>query len=348
MPFTLEQIENIANAALDFHMEKGVVTKQHLQNRPLLAALKAKQKTFPGGKGDITLRTRLTTSVHTQGYSQDDQVSYSNPANIKVAHYPWREIHTGIQVTLTELKTDGISVVNTNGTQVTEHSDREDTALANIFEDKLDEMSEGWAIDMNLDSWKDGTQDAKKFAGITSIVLEDPTSAVVVGGIDQSANALWRNRATLAIASSSSTWSQQPLTRTLNSEIRQLTRYGGGPTNYFAGSAFLDAVEAELRANGQYTNQGWSNTNGVDLGMADAKLKGKQLVYDPTLDDLGKSKYLYALDLNNIFLDVMDGEDMKKHNPARPEDRYVIFRAMTWTGGMVGRRRNSSGVYSIA
>jgi hypothetical protein len=44
---------------------------------------------------------------------------------------------------------------------------------------------------------------------------------------------------------------------------------------------------------------------------------------------------------------VMEGEDMKKHNPARPADKYVLYRAQTWTGGLVCRQRNTSGVYSI-
>src|SRR5262249_30887573 len=124
--------------------------------------------------------------------------------------------------------------------------------------DKLDELSEGWAISMNNDMWLDGTQDPKKFPGIQSIILQDPTAAVVVGGIDQNANPKWRNRATLGIASNSTNWVQQPLIRKLNSEWRQLTRYGAKPTLCLAGSDFLDGLEAELRANGQYTNNGWS------------------------------------------------------------------------------------------
>lgn len=348
MPFTLDELESIANAALDFHMDRGQIHKQHIQKKPLLDAMMRRKKTFPGGKGEITVGVRMTTSVTTQGYTHDDQVTYSNPANIKRAKYPWKEIHCGIQVTLTELKMDGVSVVDTNGARTSNHSDRELTALANILQDKLDEMSEGWAESMNLDLWKDGSHDPKKFPGLMSVILDDPTDAVIVGGIDQAANPMWRNRAKLGISSGQANWNQQPLIRALNSEWRQLTRYGGRPSLLLAGSDFLDALEAELRANGQYTQNGWAQQGGVDVGMSDPRLKGMQIVYDPTLDDLSRSKYMYAIDLDNIFPMVMEGEDMKRHSPARPEDRYVIFRAMTWTGGLVARRRNSSGVYSIS
>lgn len=39
---------------------------------------------------------------------------------------------------------------------------------------------------------------------------------------------------------------------------------------------------------------------------------------------------------------------MKRHNPARPADKYVMYRALTWVGGLVCRQRNANGVYSIA
>jgi hypothetical protein len=35
------------------------------------------------------------------------------------------------------------------------------------------------------------------------------------------------------------------------------------------------------------------------------------------------------------------------HNPARPADKYVLYRAKTWVGGLVARQRNTSGVYAI-
>ena len=41
----------------------------------------------------------------------------------------------------------------------------------------------------------------------------------------------------------------------------------------------------------------------------------------------------------------MEGEEWKQHNPARPAQQYVMFRAKTWTGGLMCRRRNGCGVY---
>jgi hypothetical protein len=70
--------------------------------------------------------------------------------------------------------------------------------------------------------------------------------------------------------------------------------------------------------------------------------------YDPTLDDLGKAKYLYCLDMRRLYPMVISGENMQKQTPARPENKYVFYRAVTWAGGLVCDQRNAHGVYSIA
>ncbi len=345
--FTIDQLNNIANAALDYNL-KGGAMDQAIQEKPLLKALKSSQKTFPGGKEFITGPVKGVHTSTVQGYTNDDTVTYSNPTNLKRWQYKWYELHCGISVPHTELKVDGISVVDTNGENTTQHNDRDLTVLTNIFEDKIQDMNEGWAESFNEMLWQDGTQDSKAVPGILSLILDSPATGTT-GGLDRAANSWWRNRASLAIASNSGTWANQPLVRVLQQEIRQLRRYQGGkPTKCFAGSDFLDALEMELRSNGTFTQDGWAKSGRIDLSVADLAFKGIPIEYDPTLDDLSRAKYGYFLDMKNLQLMPMEGEDLKLHNPSRPEDKYVLFRAQTWTGGFVAKMLRSSGVYSIA
>jgi hypothetical protein len=44
----------------------------------------------------------------------------------------------------------------------------------------------------------------------------------------------------------------------------------------------------------------------------------------------------------------MDGNKYKKHNPARPYDRMVMYNGISMTAVMVARQLNTSGVYDIA
>ena len=343
MPFTAAELVNISNATLDVYLKKQP-TSSTIQNKPFLKALMAKKKTFPGGKGEISLPVKGDYTTTLQGYTHNDQVGYSNPANIKRAAYPWKELHCGIELTLTELKHDGISITDSAmGDKTSEHSDRELTRLVNILEDKYEDMNEGYERSLNEMLWKDGTQDAKEIPGIRALVKNVPTTGTV-GGLDQSVLTWWRNRTSLSV--DSSTPSNQNMINTLQAEWRQLRRFGGNPDLFLAGSDFPDALEKEIRSSGTYTDNGF--TGKQDASMGDIMWKGKPIVYDPTLDDLSLDKFLFVFDTSHVYLDCMEGEDKKVHFPARPHDEYVMYRAFTTTAGMCADQLNCHGVYSIA
>lgn len=347
MPFTAQELDNIGQAVMDYKMNVPKVTAQTLQDKPLLAAMESATKEFPGGKDNITVRVKGAYSTTIQGFEHDDTVTYGNPANLKTATYPWKLIHSGISFTMHELLKAGISISDsTSGKGETRHSENEKIVLVDLLEDKVDDMMEGTERGMNEMFWKDGTQDAKVVPGLRSFILDDPTTATVVAGIDQATNTWWQNRASLGVASSDA--SLQGLVAKLQKEFRQLRRYGGRPNLFLAGSDFIEWLEKELRAKGNYTLEGWTSKGKTDAGMADISFKGLQVQYDPTLDDMSRSKYGYVLDTRHIYPKVVQGENKKKHNPARPENKYVFYRAQTWVGGLVCDQRNCHGVYSIA
>lgn len=347
MAFTTQELENIAAASLDYYI-KGDAFAQTIQEKPLLAALTKKQKTFPGGKENISIPVVFDYTTAISGFSHLDTVTYANPANLKRVVYPWKEIHAGITVSLTELKHDGISVTDSlNGASTSKHSEREEVALTGLLENKLADMSEGWARTFNDMLWKDGTQDAKVVPGLASLITDDPTTGTV-GGINRATVAAWRNRAATGVNKVIANKTNQTLTKFLRAEVRQLTRFGGKPSLILCGSTAMAKLEEEVFEKGLYTQQGFINKGTNDIGMATIAMRGVgEFVYDPTLDTLGKSDYIYFIDESNIKLFVMDGEDKKQHNPARPHDQYVIYRAMTWTGGLTATKLNGCGVYQV-
>ena len=347
MPFTAQEVENVGQAVLDYHMNTPTVRAQSLQDKPLLKAMMSAEETFPGGKAAIDVRVKGEYTTTIQGFEHDDSVGYSNPANIKTATYPWKLIHSGIQFTMHEMLKAGISITDsTTGKGETRHSENEKIVLADLLKDKVEDMLEGTDRGMNDMFWRDGTQDSKVVPGLTSFILDDPTTATVVAGIDQGANTWWRNRASLGL--SAGTPANQVVVTKLQNEWRQLRRYGGRPNLVLCGSAFLEAMENELRAKGNYTLEGWTSKKSTDASLADISFKGVNFQYDPTLDDLSKSKYCYVMDTRRIHPKVIQGENGKDHKPARPENKYVFYRARTWVGGLVCTQRNAQGVYSIA
>jgi hypothetical protein len=354
MAFTADEIANISAAALDFYV-KGKTFAQSIQEKPLLSAMIAKQETFPGGKEHISIPVQFDYDTSSfQGYTHNDPVGYTNPANIKRAEYDWKELHAGISVTLTELKKDGLSVVDSlHGRSTSQHSQAELTRLTGLLENKLDDMAESWSRSFDKMLHQDGTQDAKEVAGIQSLISYNLSTGLapdsgVVGGIDRATVPLWRNRAAVGAAAITPSGSLQTLTKFLRAELRQLRRYGGGNHLVICGSEVLEALDTEITEKGIYTQEGFAKSD-TDIGLAGISMRGVgRFMYDPTLDDLGLEKRAYFIDTKNVKLKVMDGEDRKTHAPARPATQYVMYRAMTWTGGLVARQLNGCGVYEIA
>lgn len=364
MAFSPDELSNIANAKLETYLDKGTVFKQYVQNKPMLKAFNDAAKSFVGGKEAVSFAVKAGRSGNgLTGYTGDDQVGYYNPTGIKRARFPWKEHHLGIVVTHTELKTDGIDVDENGSDQTTsEMSGREVNTLANLLDEKMDTMGEDYAYSLDLLIHGDGSTDAKALAGIRSIILDNPAVGST-GNIDRTANVWWRNRArTAAYQTQTGQSTDGPITSAtsgggaliqyMQEEERRRTKFKSGGSNIlrFCGSDFIGAVEKEFRANGFYSQTGWGVGSSTDGAMKDVKFDGVPLVYDPTMDDLGYNKRMYVLDVSStgIQLLYMDGQRMKKHNPARPYDRYVWYQGLTMTGVMVARQLNACGVYDIA
>jgi hypothetical protein len=233
------------------------------------------------------------------------------------------------------------------GINTSNHSQRDLTVLVNLLDNKLADMAEQSARSLNTLLWGDGAADAKALAGIRALVTDDPTTGTV-GGIDRSvaANAWWRNHSNVATPVASAATGGGTLITYIQGLYRQLTRFGGRPTHAYCGSDFLAALESELRANGNYSMQGFSA--GKDVSVGSINHMGLEFQYDPTMDDLTFNKRCYLLDLQNIFIQAMDGEWRRRHNPARPENAFVYYTSLTYTGQVVAKQLNSSAVVAIA
>ena len=369
MPLTVAQIDFIATSALDFYMNKGTAFAQTIQDRPLVAAMESKSKTFPGGKGNIEVRVKPTFGAGgvndgLRGFDYDDTVNFYNPANLDVLAFKYRELHLGLSLTLSELKHDGISVVDSAmSASTSNHSDRDKTALINMLEDKLSDLGEQYGRSLNTILWGDGTADPKGMHGLRHFLVPQPALGTV-GGKNRAtaANAYLRNRARTAAfgtavgttsslgvhgggAVTSNPTNGGALWQMLQIELRQLRRYGGKPDTFLAGSDFIGALEVEMRANGYYSQNGF--TRGGDGAVGPMLFDGTTVRYDPTLDDLGLAKRAYWFDCNHINLMKMQNEWRKTHTPARPANQFLMYRSITCTGQVVAKQLNSGLVIDI-
>lgn len=349
---------DLANQLLAFYIKKGPLS-QTTQDKPLLRDLMAAAETFPGGKDNISIPVQgkfmEDTNGFYAGYSNDDSLSFLHGEDVARAEYPLKEMAANFWITHTELKKDGITILD--GQKQREHKSVEAVRITTgVLKSRLANFGESLARARQKMFWRDGTQDPKVIPGVTSILTDDPNNGTT-GGIDRAANVWWRHRALVgALAPGANTGPaithskvDQTLTKTLRAEVRQLVRYGGKPTMLKAGSDFIEALEEEVHEKGIYTQEGFKNEGKTDIGMAKISMRGVgTFEYDPSLDDLGRSKYCYFIDPRHLMVKTMEGEWNKMLTPERPYNYLVFLKTVTDTGALVCDQLNCHGVYAIA
>lgn len=337
---------DIANLLLPLHT-RGRVTSQTMEDKPLLKWFTEKQKTFTGGSGTITDPVQgaymSDNAGFLQGYSQDDQLNFSQAMNALRTSFPWKEVHAGLIITWTELKQDGITI--TDGQKETEHSETELIRLTELLQNRMDDFNESYARAKNRMYWLDGSQDPKATPGVKSILTDTP-GVGSTGGLSRVTYPWWNHRVSFNLSVSAE---NQTLCRFLQAEYRQLRKFGGKPDKLICGSDFITALETEVYAKGILTQEGFQNDGKTKIGMADISLRGVgKFEWDPTLDDMGEGKRCYFMDSRRLTLRPMQDEDNKITTPERPYNYMVFLRDITWTGALIATQMNCHGIYSIA
>lgn len=347
MSLGLVVAQDIANAIL-IEYTRGRTLSQTTIDKPTMRRLRERTKPISAGNRQVSDPVQGTFMADTAGfytgYTQDDVLTFQQAQNILRTFATWYETHAGLIITMTELKENGITILDNQ--QSREHTGREVDILTDLLENRVEDFNESWNRMFNLMLWKDGTQDSKQPPGIASIIIDDPTTGTTMG-LNRATYWWWQNRALTGSNAITPSPTDQNLTRRLRSEIRQLGVFGGRPDFAPCGSEFMDALELEYQAKGLYTQSGFTRgTN--DMGMDQISIKGVgNFVFDPTLDQLAKSKKCYFIDTRRLRLRPMKDEDEKLSTPSRPYNYMVWLRSMTWTGAIDATQLNCHAVYEV-
>lgn len=348
MPFTAEQLSYGGLSQLDFYM-KDKVEDLYNTERPLLKALRAHKKNFPGGNQYIVDKLRKTNDSNFQWFGPDDQVTYNRKRTLAEAKFPWGSAHDGFGLTEEELAANFITV--TDDRSATPTTD-EKWRLVNLITENTATLVEGFGEKMDYHLHLDGTQDADAIVGLDGTIKIDPTSGTL-GTIDQSiaGNAYFRNHVSLDVAKAN-------LKVEMGRMWRKCIRVGGfRPNLILAGTTAIEIYEeiADTTINRQMTISGNGKASAMDIAVNEINYKGVPIIWDPvfeTLDaDLSPTdeweSRIYFLNTNFLKLRPMEGQDMKTRRPPRAYDRYTHYWGLTWRGGLTTNRPSCMAVLTV-
>jgi len=166
--------------ATTLELRRKKLTNQVFMDFPLSFWLMEKGRTRMESGGNKIVEEIRHALGQAEFYADWDQFAIAPQTGISAAEYVWKQARASVAIS-------GIEEAKNNG----------EAQVINLLEAKIDQAKDSLKSAFNTAFWGDGTgSGGKAFAGIKSYIWDAPSGAGTVGGIDQAANAYWRNQVT--------------------------------------------------------------------------------------------------------------------------------------------------------
>ena len=347
--FTAPELTQLGYIGLDHYLRNKPIDQIAVE-RPLLAKLMSKKKSFPGGKEYVVEQVRHSYDSNFQWYFGDASVTYNRKDTVRQAKFEWQGAHDGFSLNEDLLFANGITLTDSSGPSKNSGADM--LQLTNLFEENIETLRLGFEEMFDLDMHRDGTQDVDAFGGLDHLIATAPATGVV-GGIDRATETWWRNNAVLDVTEAN-------LIETMEAQWRACTRNGGRPDFILAGEVFVDtfrrAAKSEisrytiLATSGQNAEMDPSiNAQATSTGL---HFQGVPIVWDPSFEVLDTAdspvqewtSRCYFINTKHMKLRPAAGHDMIARKPPRTHTEYIFYWGLTWKGALTINRSNCHSV----
>lgn len=183
--------------------------------------------------------------------------------------------------------------------------------------------------------YADGTgTSGKEFGGLQLLVADDPTGAGTVGGIDQAANAFWRNQ-TNDLDGGGTTTSSANITGYMNSMWLACKRGQDKPDLIAADDFMYTNYEASLQ---QYAR--FQSSKMADAGFESYRYKGADVVHD----DQCPTNHMYFLNTDYLYVQHSPKRKFKVGKERQVENADYKVIPVFFAGNLTCSNRSLQGV----
>lgn len=364
MAFTIAIATNIAAEILEGYQRPKNPKDALLRvaNKPLLRILMASQEPY-GSAGwaagadltsaDTNIREYIlgdqmkSQSGFYHGTRGDGLLTFKSSTGGVQTICPVGHAHAGWSITHDELNAAGIHVTNNRATTTT----AERNVLIDFLETRKAEYLESIDYMRNKTLFLDGTQDPDVYAGLKSILVDDPTAAGNTLGVSRN-NIWWRHVADTGVGGAGAKPQYSKANQTLSERIISVFKYdlptfGGRPDACIAGRDICDALDREARAKGTLVEYGWADKM-TNLAVKGIKFGDLAVEHEPLLDEQGESKRLYAWDTRRLRLRPQREEWGKVIAQNQPPDQLVMLTSTLDRAAMTCRQMDCNYVCEMA
>ena len=288
-------------------------------NNALLSRLKekGKAKPFSGGR-EIMQELRYAQNQTFMFYSGFEFLNVSLNDTMTAARFPIKQ--ASIAVVLSGLE---------------ELQNRGEQEMIDLIEARVDTAEDTFWNQMSAAIYSDGTGwGGKQINGLALLVSKTPTSGVV-GGIDRSSNAWWRNVAVNANTDSRGVVTSSNIQSYMNSTTIQLKRNSDGVDLIVADNNYYLAYLTSLQAIQRITDDKGSAGSGFTALKYYGAGKSVDVVLDGGKNGQIPANTMYFVNSDYIFYRPHAARNFKVIGGDRTNiNQDAIVRIMGWAGNM--------------
>ena len=214
-----------------------------------------------------------------------------------------------------------------------------DSAVFDLLESRIENAEKSMIETLSGDVYSDGSADGgKQMAGLQSLVSNTGTG--VVGGIDSSTWAFWRNQFRSSTGSGAGALSAANIQSNMNALYFPLVRGRMKPDVIIADNDayrfYLESLQAIQRI---------AQSSEASAGFETLKYMGSDVVLDGGLGGDCPNKTMYFLNTSTLFYSPHKDRDMVPLNPTRNVvNQDAMVKLIAWAGTMGTTNRMFNGV----
>ena len=302
----------------------GALADNMSKNNALLAQMKKKSslKTVSGGRTIVQELAYAENGTY-QRYSGYEILNVSPSDVFSAAEYDWKQ--AAVNVTWSGLEID---VQNTGKDQ-----------LIDLLEGRIENAEKTFMNRLSADLYSDGTADGgKQVGGLQLLVADTPTSGVV-GSIDRSIWAFWRNQVVSFANDIGSAASATTIQPAMNKLWLATKRQSDVTDLIIADNVYFGYYWASLQAIQRITT-----TDNGQAGYQTLKFMGADVIADGGLGGACPANHMYFLNTDYLKYRPHAKRNMVPLETVNSVNQDASVKTMVWAGNMTTSNASLQGV----
>lgn len=292
----------------------GKLADNVTKNNALLTRMKEKGsiETADGGR-TIVQPLEYAENATYQRYSGYEVLNIQPSDVVTAAEFDWKQASVAVSISGLEGSVQNVG----------------ENAIIKLISTRVKNAEKTMMNNLSLDMYSNGTADSGKQIGGLQLLIADTANTGVVGGIDRSQFAFWRNQVFSAATDGGAAASTSNIQSYMNTLYLRTSRGTDHPDLYLADNAYFQLYWQSLQAIQRITNDKMAQA-----GFTNLKFMNSDVVFDGGQGGGCPANHMYAINTDYLKYRPHSQRNMVPLENVQSINQDATVKLIVWAGNM--------------